>query len=144
MIFKKLLSAEPWYADIGVGIVRIITGLFMVYHGLEVFDENKMNEYAKWMLDMKLYAPSFMAYLGKGLELVCGFFIVLGLFTRIALIPLAITMGFICFAIGKGRIFMEDQHPFLFVLLSFLFFFTGPGKWSLDKFFFSSQNKAIK
>ncbi|MBC7827303.1 MAG: DoxX family protein [Chitinophagaceae bacterium] len=144
MNFKNLLGPYPLYNDMGLGIVRIFTGIFMVYHGWEVFDEAKMNEYTKWMVDMKLFAPAFMAYLGKSIELICGIFIVLGLFTRIAAIPLAITMAFICFAIGKGRIFMEDQHPFLFVLLAFLFFFSGPGRWNMDKIFFSNQNKAIK
>ena len=137
MNFKNLLDPYPLYGGLGLGIIRIFTGIFMVYHGWEVFDEEKMNEYTKWMVDMKLYAPSFMAYLGKSIELVSGVLIVLGLFTRIAVIPLAITMLFICFAIGKGRIFMEEQYPFLFVLLSFLFFFNGPGKWSMDKLFFS-------
>lgn len=144
MIIKNILSSNPYYPDIGLGIVRIFTGVFMVYHGWEVFDEEKMKEYAKWMGDIKLIAPSFMGYLGKSIELISGILIALGLFTRIAIIPLAITMLFICFVIGKGRIFMEEQYPFLFVLLSVLFFFTGPGKWSMDKIFFSTQNKAIR
>ena len=63
----------------------------------------------------------------------------LGLFTRLAIIPLAITMAIISFGIGKGRIFMEDQHPFLFILLAFVFFFTGPGKWSLDYLLFERK-----
>jgi putative oxidoreductase len=137
MNLKYLLSARPLHNDLGLGVVRIFTGLFMVYHGWEIFDQTKMNEYSKWMVDIKLYAPSFMAYLGKSIELVAGILITIGLFTRIAVIPLAITMGFICFKLGEGRIFMEEQHPFFFVLQSFLFFFCGPGNWSIDKLLFS-------
>jgi uncharacterized membrane protein YphA (DoxX/SURF4 family) len=142
MILKNLLQpTHTSYRETGLGIVRIFLGAFMVYHGWEVFDQTKMNEYSKWMLDIKLNAPSFMAYLGKSIELVTGIFIVVGLFTRIAVIPLGLTMIFICFFIGKGRIFMEEQHPFLFVLLSVLFFFTGPGKWSIDKFIFKDHDQ---
>lgn len=138
---RNLFSPDPLYPDFGLGIVRFFIGSFMVYHGWEVFDTVKMNEYVKWMSDIKLSSPSFMPYLGKTIELVTGIFLALGLFTRIAVIPLAITMGFICFALGEGRIFMEEQYPFLFVLFSFLFFFTGPGSWSMDRLFFSKSLK---
>jgi len=112
----------------------------MIYHGWEVFDSSKINEYTKWLVDLKFPSPNFMAYLGKVMELVTGILITLGLFTRIAVVCLAITMLIVCFGIGKGRIFMEDQHPFLFVLLSFVFFFTGAGKWSLDNVFFGKRD----
>jgi uncharacterized membrane protein YphA (DoxX/SURF4 family) len=68
--------------------------------------------------------------------LASGTFLTVGLLTRLAVIPLAITMTVICFGMGKGRIFLEDQHPFLFVLLSLVFFFAGSGKWSLDQAIF--------
>ena len=143
MILKKLLfEPGPLYRETGLGILRIFFGVFMIYHGWEIFDPNKMNEYAKWINDLKLPAASFMAYLGKGSELVAGIFVLLGLFTRIAIVPIALTMLFICFVLGKGRIFMEEQYPFLFLLLSLLFFFTGPGRWSLDKSIFR-ESKAV-
>jgi putative oxidoreductase len=144
MMFKKLLfDSNPLYRETGLGIVRIFFGAFMVYHGWEIFDQTKMNEYSKWMNDLKLSSPAFMSYLGKGIELIAGVFVLAGLFTRIAVIPLAITMLFICFFIGEGRIFMEEQHPFMFVLLSLLFFFTGPGRWSLDKVVTGDTRKAL-
>jgi putative oxidoreductase len=142
MRFTNILyPTHSSFRDTGIGIARIFVGAFMIYHGWEVFDRNKMNEYTKWMVDMKLYAPSFFAYLGKTIELVTGVFLVLGLFTRIVVIPLGLTMVFICFAIGKGRIFMEEQHPFLFVLFSLLFFFTGAGRWSIDNLLFNTEMK---
>lgn len=132
---NQLFEVSHSLRDTGLGIVRIFFGAFMIYHGWEIFERSKMTEYSKWMMDLKLYAPSFIPYLGKAIELVAGICILLGMFTRIAVIPLAITMLFICFVIGKGRIFMEEQHPFLFVLLSVLFFFTGAGRWSIDALF---------
>ena len=96
MIVKNLLlTPSIVYRETGLGIVRIFFGVFMIYHGWEIFDPAKMGEYTKWMIDLNLPAPSFMAYLGKGSEFVAGIFILLGLFTRIAIIPIAITMLFI-------------------------------------------------
>lgn len=139
---NKLLSPSPLWLHQGIGLLRIIVGLFMIIHGLEVFDVSKMNEYSKWMVDMEFPAPKFMAYLGKSSELITGLLLTIGLFTRPAAIVLAITMTFIAFGIGKGRIHMEDQHPFLFVLLALVFIFTGPGKWSLDGLLF--RGKLVK
>jgi putative oxidoreductase len=49
------------------------------------------------------------------------------------MLPLAITMLTVTFGMGHGKVFTDDQHPFLFVLLALAFFFTGPGKWSMDR-----------
>ena len=139
-MLKVFFAPDGLLADAGLLLVRIFVGAFMIYHGWEVFLPDKMNGYNQWLMDLKFPAPRFMAYLGKGSELVGGILFLLGLFTRFAAIVLAITMGIISFAMGHGRIFTDDQHPFLFVLLAAVFFFTGPGKWSLDYLFFRHHN----
>jgi hypothetical protein len=48
----------------------------------------------------------------------------LGLFTRLAALVLIGTMLFIILFIGQGRIWFEEQHPFLFLLLGLVFYFT--------------------
>jgi putative oxidoreductase len=50
-------------------------------------------------------------------------------------------MAYITFKIGHGKFWYEDQHPFMFVLFGLLFFFTGPGKWSLDHVLFKPKAK---
>jgi putative oxidoreductase len=117
----------------GLACIRILTGLLMAYHGWEIFDAAKVAEYAKWDVIQSLPAPKASVYVGKGLELVTGVLLALGLFTRIAAVLMAVNMLFICFKIGNGRFYYEDQHPFLFAVLALVFFFTGPVKWSLDQ-----------
>jgi putative oxidoreductase len=141
MIHNQFLSANPVWFNGGLAFVRIVTGGLMTYHGLEVFEADKIKGYAQWLTDLKFSAPLFMAYLGKGTEFIAGILLGLGLFTRLASILIAITMAVICFGIGNGKFYMDDQHPFLFILLSTLFFFTGPGKWSLDRVFFNGKNR---
>ena len=138
-MLKKILSAEPLWQNNGLAILRIITGMLMVYHGWEIFDSNKMNEYAKWDTIKSLPAPAFLVYLGKGLELVPGILLIMGLFTRPAALLGAINMLFICFTIGNGNFYYEDQHPFFFAVLALVFFFTGPIKWSIDQLIFKRK-----
>jgi putative oxidoreductase len=123
----------------GLATIRIITGLLMAYHGWEVFDSTKMAEYVKWDVIKTLPAPLAMVYIGKGLELVTGICFVLGLFTRVAALLMVLDMLFICFKVGNGRFWYEDQHPFIFALLALLFFFTGPVKWSIDLLWFKNK-----
>lgn len=118
---------------IGIAAIRIITGLTLAYHGLEVFDSTKINEYALWDSIRDLPFPLFMTYLGKGIELIGGILLTIGFLTRPACLALAATMLFICFKLGNGKFWYEDQHPFLYFLLVMLFFFLDSGKFSLDK-----------
>ena len=133
---NKFFSAAPLWQQHGIAIVRIIVGLFLIYHGWEVFDAAKMKEYSSWNTWKGYSSPDFMVYLGKTSELVGGILLTLGLFSRLACILIAGTMLFIVFFIGNGKFWSDDQHPFLFVLLAFIFFFTGPGMWSLDELIF--------
>jgi len=49
-------------------------------------------------------------------------------------------MLYISLFVGTGKIWYQDQHPFLFVLLALVFFFTGPGKYSIDHILFTKKN----
>jgi uncharacterized membrane protein YphA (DoxX/SURF4 family) len=64
-----------------------------------------------------------MAYLGKTAELVAGFLLAIGLFTRIAAVMIIGTFIYIPFFVGNGKILYEDQYPFLFALFGCVFFF---------------------
>ena len=136
---RRFFSSAPMFYDEGLALARVMTGLFMAYHGYEVFLLDKMKGYEQWLGDLKFPAPSLMAYLGKGAEFVGGILLAAGFLTRIASIAIAVTMAVICFGMGKGKIFMDDQHPFMFVLIALLFIFTGAGKWSLDYLFFDRK-----
>lgn len=142
---KRLLSASPLWSFTGLAIIRIVTGLLMVYHGLEVFDRSIMEGYLTWDVFKAMPAPAFMVYLGKSLELITGICFILGLLTRLAAVFMMIDMLFICFVVGGGKFYYQDQHPFLFAMIALVYFFTGPARWSLDARLFGSRkiDKAI-
>jgi len=130
---NALLSSRSLGSGTGLAAIRILVGMLMTYHGKEIFQPDVMAGYQSWDVVQQLPAPVLAVYFGKGLEFVTGICFILGIFTRIAALLMAIDLLFICFVIGKGRFYYEDQHPFLFALLALVYFFAGPGKWSLDQ-----------
>ena len=128
---KGLFSPEPLGGNYGLGIIRIFVGMFLLYHGHEVFRPEIMKMYFEWDV-FKGSLGTIKVYAGKIAELTAGLLLTLGLFTRIGAIIIIGTMGFITFFVGKGRFWYEDQHPFLFVLFGILFLTMGPGAFSLD------------
>jgi putative oxidoreductase len=137
---NKFFSPSPVSASTGIGLVRIITGILLVWHGWETFDAEKMKMYAGWFAERKYTSPELWAYAGKVAELLAGIGFVLGLFTRLAALSAIAAFTGIIFILGdKGKIFEADQHPFLFILLAVLFLFTGPGAMSVDRLIFKAN-----
>jgi len=134
---NKLFSPSPVAQNYGIAIVRIIAGILLVYHGWETFDTVKMKMYTGWFAERNYANAAAWAYAGKIAELLAGTGFVLGLFTRLASLAAIAAFTGIIFLLGdKGKIFEGDQHPFLFILLALVFFFTGPGALSLDRIIF--------
>lgn len=138
-MFKHFFSFLPINQEGGISLIRIIVGLFMTYHGWEVFDSEIMKGYLTQDAFKNYSSPLPMIYMGKTAELISGLLLTFGLLTRVASVILMCTMLYISFFVGHGKIWYEDQHPFLFVLLALVFFFTGPGKWSLDYLIFNTN-----
>jgi putative oxidoreductase len=139
MNWKAVMVGLPYGPNNGMGVIRIMLGLLLIYHGLEVFNTSLMDEYATWDSFKGTYGV-FLVYAGKSFELIAGISMFLGLFTRLGSILIIITFLYITFYLGNGRFWYEEQHPFMFVLFGLVYFFYGPGSWSLDKKFFGSKN----
>lgn len=136
---KALLSPDPRLLKEALATVRIIIGLLLVYHGHEVFDAELMQSYMTWDT-FKGDSAAFLVYAGKTSELIAGVLLTLGLFTRLGALLAAGTLAYVTFFVGQGHFWYEDQHPFMFVLFGLLYFFTGPGAWSIDGKIFGKKN----
>ena len=133
---STFFSASPYKLNTGLFIARAVLGIFLIYHGWEIFSKAKMDEYLTWDAFKRSSAGTTLVYAGKAAELVAGILLFVGLFTRIAALLVVGTLGYITFSLGNGVIWYNDQHPFLFVLFGILFLFTGPGTISMDHFLF--------
>ena len=124
---KNSITALRVYA-----LIRIVIGFFVFYHGWEIFESDKIAEYAKWEAFNQLPQAYWMAFFGKAAEFVAGILLMIGFKTEWASVLLLGTMLFIAFYIGHGKVWYEDQHPFLFALFAIQYMFVGAGIWSVD------------
>lgn len=67
-------------------------------------------------------------------EFFCGIFLIMGLFTRLACIPLITAMAVALFYAHKGDFLGKGDAAGLFLICFVTLLFTGPGKVSLDRF----------
>lgn len=67
-------------------------------------------------------------------EFFCAAFIILGLFTRLACIPLIVAMSVALFSAHKGEFFGVGESAGIFLSCFVALLFLGPGKVSLDRF----------
>ena len=66
-------------------------------------------------------------------EVLCSLFLILGLASRVVLIPLIFTMAVALFIIHAADPFDVKEHALLFLIPYITLYLTGPGKFSLDK-----------
>jgi putative oxidoreductase len=137
MLKKNILTSKGLW-EAGAVILRVVAGLIIFKYGLEMFSADKMKGYIDWLTDLKFPAPEAMVYTGKICELVGGLLMALGLFTRLAAIPLLITMSVIGFVMGEPE-FLAADGSILLLLIFLHFLFVGPGKISLDHILFSKR-----
>jgi putative oxidoreductase len=65
-------------------------------------------------------------------EFFCSIFLILGLFTRFACIPIIIAMSVVVFSVTHGHIFSDGEKATLFLIATITILFCGPGRISVD------------
>lgn len=126
---KWLYQVRPVAPDLGYLMLRLASA-FMLFHGtpkLLGFTE-RMEKFG----DPIGIGPVPSLILCIFAEFFCTIFVVLGLFTRVMLIPLLINMAVIIFIVHGGDPLKEKELAVMFLLLYLGIFFTGPGKYSID------------
>jgi putative oxidoreductase len=114
----------------GILIMRLAAGSMMLTHGYPKLIG--FTTKVKTFPDPIGLGSEFALLLTVFAELLCSALLILGLMTRLALIPLIITMAVVVFVIHGGDPFGKIELG-LFYLVTYLFLMlTGPGKFSLD------------
>lgn len=112
-------------------VLRVAVGIFMLVHGYQKLG---------WLLaggELKFgdpigIGPALSLYLAVFAEFICSVFLILGLATRFALIPLIVTMLVAVFIVHAPDGF-DKKELGLHYLVSYLFLLvTGAGKYSVD------------
>jgi putative oxidoreductase len=137
-LIKSLLYSKALSIDIGVLILRLCCAL-MLLHGWPKFTD--FSEGSKDWPDPFHVGTTVSYALTVFAELFCSVFVVLGLFTRLALIPLIVCLFVIVFVIHGGDPLGDKEHGLLYLLAYLSLFFTGPGKYSLDSLIETRKKK---
>ena len=138
-MFKKLLATGNHSSSTSLGLLllRVGVGLMMLTHGYPKF--------------LKLIEGNFQFGdpIGLGVEVsltlavlaefVCSILLILGLFSRFALVPLLVTMAVALFVVHISDPFGTQEKAAMYLLIFFFLFIAGPGKYSLDKKLFGKR-----
>jgi putative oxidoreductase len=137
-VWMKIIA--PAWRSRAVFLVRLAVGLIFLTQGvLKYVDPNMgVNRFTK----IGFPHPYFTAHFVGTFEIICGTLVLLGLITRIAVIPLLII---ICTAIATTKIpelsrpnqgfwfMVSDARTDFSMLMSLLFLLrAGAGRWSFD------------
>lgn len=143
MIMKKVLAAihaeNP--NNIAALILRLGLGVLTIHHGyqkLSHFEEMKSD-----FLDFLGLGSSVSLAMAMAVELFCPVFIIFGLFTRIAAVPLVITMSVALFKIKEGDIFGGGESAALYLLGYLFLLLAGPGTLSIDSVFATKRSSGL-
>lgn len=130
----KILQTSSLNTDLAILILRLLFGGLFTYYGF-----SKIQQY-------DAIAPHFPDLIGIGstlsfilviiAEFGGGLLIALGLITRLAVIPVFITMVVAYFLAHANDPFTAKQIAFVYMILCPVIFLLGSGKYSLDRVVF--------
>lgn len=130
---KKLFSSK--YSDNTISfsllLLRLSLGGLMIPHGYKKL-MNFATKSSGFTDPFQMGGPASMC-LTIFAEFFCAIFIVLGLMTRLACIPLIIAMGVAVFYSHNGQVFGDGETAALYLAGFIALLFTGPGKISMDR-----------
>jgi putative oxidoreductase len=147
---KKIFfnSANAFNLDLGLLIIRLIIGFLMAFYGYEKlshFSEMSISDF--WMKNVSFLGVSGKIPLALTIfaELICSLLLIIGLFSRFALLVLMFCMAYIFLVIfplsilDKGDNGYKFNDAFVYFVVYLGLFFTGTGKYSLDAKLFSKN-----
>ena len=132
-LIKKSFNSDTTQINISKAllILRIAIGGMMLTHGLGkltmLFDSEPIQ-----FLDPLGIGLTVSLVLAVFAEVVCSIFLILGILTRIAAIPLIITMAIAAFVVHANDDFQVKELALLYLLIYVVIAILGAGKYSID------------
>lgn len=112
-------------------LIRITIALFMLTHGLKKIDLLLSDEPVQFADPFGIGATASLI-LTVFAEVVCSALLIVGLATRLAVLPLIITMVVAVFMIHGSDGFERQELGSIYLMVYVLLLITGSGKYSLD------------
>lgn len=116
--------------NFGMLVLRVAAGLLLAHHGYQKLIKFNVLRY-KFMNFLHLGSTVSLSLI-TFTELICGILLILGLFARLACIPIIIGMIVVVFVASNAQIFAEGEKGMLYLAATITILFCGPGKISVD------------
>ncbi|MCO6498511.1 MAG: DoxX family protein [Chitinophagaceae bacterium] len=128
--------------DIALLLLRVVAGLVLLYgHGFEKLTIIFSGKEIQFFDPIGVFGPTLSFYLAAFAEGICSILLILGLFTRFALVFLVINFivifTFHAFIAGDGFGVLELRFFYLASFIALLLL--GPGRISLDHMLFGKK-----
>ncbi|MFA7449080.1 MAG: DoxX family protein [Weeksellaceae bacterium] len=119
--------------DYAALILRVVGGAAMVYgHGWSKFNKFLGESNIEFMDPFGIgHGATF--FLVVFAEFICALLLTIGLFTRLAAIPLVLNMAYIAFFVHISDEFGKLELPSMYLAMYLAVLLLGPGKFSLDR-----------
>ena len=129
---KKLFSAKYSAGAVSGAmlLLRLGAGILMMHHGYDKLTH--FREYESHFMDFMGMGKTVSLALVVFAEFFCSLFLILGLFTRLATIPLIILTCVIIFKANEGQVFDKYENVPLYLLCFLVLLIIGPGRVSVD------------
>ncbi|HEY5463527.1 MAG TPA: DoxX family protein [Hanamia sp.] len=129
---KKFLSIKYSHGafNFGMLVLRVAAGLLLAHHGFQKLIKFNVLKY-QFMNFMHLGSTVSLSLIIIA-ELICGILLIIGLFTRLACIPIIIGMCVVVFVASNANIFAQGERGMIYLAATITILFCGPGKVSLD------------
>jgi len=124
-------SVDKNINSLAILILRVIAGSFMLVHGLQKLEMLKANP-VQFADPIGIGEPASLT-LAVFAELICSALLIAGLLTRLALIPLIITMLVAVFVVHSADGFEKQELGALYLGIYVVLMITGAGKFSVDR-----------
>lgn len=137
-----MLHASPKPNSIGLLALRVGIGCLMLVHGIQkVMGFSEMSGAFPDPIGIGSQLSLIMAI---GAEVGCSVLLILGLGTRLAVVPLAFTMLVALFVVHAEDPWKVKELAAIYLLVYISLLLTGPGQFSLDHCWLSKrkQNEA--
>ena len=139
-MFRKLLTPTPLAADWATLVLRLtFCGLLMYNHAfvkMTLFSESPES-----FPDPMGLGGTVSYYLVLFAESICAGLVLIGLFTRVALVPLLVTMSVAVLNVHWSNPWTDKELPLLYLAVYIAIFLIGPGRFSLDALFFGGRRR---
>lgn len=126
----------------GLLLLRVVVSCFMLTHGAKKYMMLFSGEPIQFADPLGIGQTNtlIMAFVA---EFICSVFILIGFATRLAVMPLIVTMFIIVFVVHAPDGLEKQELPGLYLVIYVLLLITGSGKYSIDHLIYKKRRPRV-